>query len=81
MRCGPYWCSRGATVGANALVYLNHAPRAALLSIGWTWYFANVTGFLCSKDAGYVNGQVVAVDGGFEAAGVGLPTVRKMAAE
>jgi PAS domain S-box-containing protein len=35
-----------ATVGANALVYLNHAPRPALLSIGWTWYFANVTGFL-----------------------------------
>lgn len=42
---------------------------------------ANVTGFLCSKDAGYVNGQVVAVDGGFEAAGVGLPTLRKMASE
>ena len=42
---------------------------------------ANVTGFLCSKEAGYVNGQVVAVDGGFEAAGVGLPTLRKMAAE
>lgn len=41
---------------------------------------ANVTGFLCSKEAGYVNGQVVAVDGGFEAAGVGLPTLRKMAA-
>jgi PAS domain S-box-containing protein len=35
-----------ATIGATALVYLNHAPRAALLSIGWTWYFANVTGFL-----------------------------------
>jgi len=27
-----------------------------------------------------VNGQVLAVDGGFEAAGVGLPTLRRMAA-
>jgi meso-butanediol dehydrogenase/(S,S)-butanediol dehydrogenase/diacetyl reductase len=33
-------------------------------------------GFLCSREAAYVNGQLLAVDGGFDAAGIGLPTLR-----
>jgi NAD(P)-dependent dehydrogenase (short-subunit alcohol dehydrogenase family) len=32
--------------------------------------------FLCGDRASYITGQVLAVDGGFEATGIGLPTLR-----
>lgn len=32
--------------------------------------------FLCSGSASYITGQILAVDGGFDAAGIGLPTLR-----
>jgi NAD(P)-dependent dehydrogenase (short-subunit alcohol dehydrogenase family) len=33
--------------------------------------------FLCSDRASYITGQMIAVDGGFEATGIGLPALRK----
>ena len=38
---------------------------------------AELVGFLCSKAASYVNGQALANEGGFVAAGVGIPAFRR----
>lgn len=37
---------------------------------------AEVIFFLCSDRASYITGQTLSVDGGFEATGIGLPTMR-----
>jgi NAD(P)-dependent dehydrogenase (short-subunit alcohol dehydrogenase family) len=57
--------------------YIDAIPLARY---GTTEEMANVVGFLCSEEAAFVNGQVIAVDGGFEATGIGLPTLRRGAA-
>ncbi|THH36768.1 SDR family oxidoreductase [Aliishimia ponticola] len=38
---------------------------------------ANAICFLVSEDASYITGQILAVDGGFESTGIGLPALRK----
>ncbi|HTR83250.1 MAG TPA: SDR family oxidoreductase [Reyranella sp.] len=53
--------------------YHDHIPLARY---GLEAELANAICFLCSEQAAYITGQVLAVDGGFDAAGVGLPTLR-----
>ncbi|WP_147146186.1 SDR family NAD(P)-dependent oxidoreductase [Reyranella soli] len=53
--------------------YHDHIP---LNRYGLEQELANAICFLCSEQATYITGQVLAVDGGFDAAGVGLPTLR-----
>jgi NAD(P)-dependent dehydrogenase (short-subunit alcohol dehydrogenase family) len=53
--------------------YHDHIP---LNRYGLETELANAIFFLCSDQASYITGQVLAVDGGFDAVGVGLPTLR-----
>ncbi|MBM3645229.1 MAG: SDR family oxidoreductase [Alphaproteobacteria bacterium] len=53
--------------------YHDHIP---LNRYGLETELADAVFFLCSERASYITGQVLAVDGGFDAAGVGLPTLR-----
>ncbi len=39
---------------------------------------ASTVVFLCSEQASYITGQVIAADGGFDATGVGLPALREV---
>ena len=62
---------------ANRSEYYDAIP---LNRYGTPEEIASATGFLCSPAASFVNGQILAVDGGFSAAGVGLPTLRRQPA-
>jgi NAD(P)-dependent dehydrogenase (short-subunit alcohol dehydrogenase family) len=53
--------------------YHDHIP---LNRYGLETELANAICFLCGDQASYITGQVLAVDGGFDAVGVGLPTLR-----
>jgi NAD(P)-dependent dehydrogenase (short-subunit alcohol dehydrogenase family) len=54
--------------------YHDHMP---LNRYGLEEELAEVIFFLCSDHASYITGQVLAVDGGFDSTGIGLPTLRK----
>ncbi len=53
--------------------YHDHVP---LNRYGLETELANAIYFLCSDEASYITGQELAVDGGFDATGIGLPTMR-----
>jgi meso-butanediol dehydrogenase/(S,S)-butanediol dehydrogenase/diacetyl reductase len=72
---GPVKTQLAAAVHSPEIItaYYNGIPlnrSATVDDIAETVYF------LCSEKAGYVTGQMIAVDGGFDAAGVGLPALR-----
>ncbi len=54
--------------------YHDHMP---LNRYGFEEELAEVIHFLCSERASYITGQVLAVDGGFDSTGIGLPTLRQ----
>jgi NAD(P)-dependent dehydrogenase (short-subunit alcohol dehydrogenase family) len=53
--------------------YHDHMP---LNRYGLETELAETIFFLCSERASYITGQVLAVDGGFDSTGIGLPTLR-----
>ena len=61
----------------SAAIRADYHDTIPLARYGSLEEIAACVGFLCSDAASYVNGQVLAVDGGFDAAGVGLPTLRR----
>ncbi len=61
----------------SAAIRADYHDAIPLNRYGTEEEIAAAVAFLCSDAASYVNGQTLAVDGGFDAAGIGLPTLRK----
>jgi NAD(P)-dependent dehydrogenase (short-subunit alcohol dehydrogenase family) len=55
--------------------YHDHMP---LNRYGLEEELAETIYFLCSERSSYITGQILAVDGGFDSTGIGLPTLRAM---
>lgn len=68
-----------ATLVHSVAIRADYHDVIPLNRYGTTEEIADAVGYLCSDAASYINGQVLAVDGGFDATGVGLPTLRRTA--
>lgn len=60
----------------SAAIRADYHDTIPLKRYGTLEEIASAVGFLCSDAASYVNGQTLAVDGGFDATGIGLPSLR-----
>ena len=69
-----------ATLVHDAAIRAAYHDAVPLGRYGSPQEIAEAIGFLCSDAASYVNGQVLAVDGGFDSTGIGLPDLRRRAA-
>jgi len=65
----------------TAAIRKDYHDAIPLNRYGTTEEIAAAVGYLCSPAASYVNGQTLAVDGGFQATGIGLPTLRGNSAQ
>ncbi len=72
---GPVRTKLAMAVHSPAIVAAYH-DAIPLNRYGSETEIAEVIHFLCSDRASYVTGQTIAVDGGFQATGIGLPALR-----
>jgi len=77
---GPVKTKLAAAVHTPAIVSAYH-DAIPLNRYGSEEEIARVIVFLSSAEASYLTGQVIAVDGGFDATGVGLPAMRELACQ
>jgi meso-butanediol dehydrogenase/(S,S)-butanediol dehydrogenase/diacetyl reductase len=74
---GPVRTKLAMAVHSKAIIDAYH-DAIPLNRYGSEDEIASVIAFLCSPEASYVTGQIIAADGGFEATAIGLPALRAL---